>query len=91
MELTLTLLYVLTMGGVNYSAFHLMRAAQHSHFSFMTLHLQDKLEAVLQASVLSQEDPDLVSRLWNACSSSMYSLQLQERQLGMGDEVGTCM
>ena len=55
----------------------------------MTLPLQDKLEAVLQASVLSQEDPDLVSRPWNACSSSMYSLQPQERQLGMGDEVSS--
>ena len=50
---------------------------------------QDKLEVVLQASVLSQDDPDLVARLWGACSSAMFSLLPRERQLGLGDEVMT--
>lgn len=50
---------------------------------------QDKLEVVLQASVLSQDDPDLVARLWGTCSSAMFSLLPRERQLGLGDEVMT--
>jgi dipeptidyl-peptidase-3 len=47
---------------------------------------RDKMEVVLQASVLFREDSDLVSRLWGACSSPMYSLLSRERQLGLGDE-----
>lgn len=47
---------------------------------------REKLYAILQASELYCRSPELVERLWGACSSAMYSLTPRQRQLGLGQE-----
>lgn len=56
---------------------------------FCGLLIQDKLEALVKASQAFQEQPTEMEALWKSCSCSMYSLEDRQKQLGLGDKVGT--
>lgn len=51
---------------------------------------QDKLQALVKASQAFQEQPTEMEALWNCCSCPIYSLEDRQKQLGLGDKVGTC-
>lgn len=51
---------------------------------------QDKLQALVKASQAFQEQPTEMEALWNSCSCPIYSLEDRQKQLGLGDKVGTC-
>lgn len=59
------------------------------YVTFFRLSTQDKLEALVKASQAFQEQPTDMEALWNSCSCSVYALGDREKQLGLGDKVGT--
>lgn len=52
---------------------------------------QDKLEALVKASQAFQEQPAEMETLWDSCSCLLYSLEDRQKQLGLGDKVGSCI
>lgn len=50
--------------------------------------IQDKLDALMRASQVFQENPSEMEALWDSCSCLMYSLEDRQKQLGLGDKVG---
>ena len=53
------------------------------------LSVQDKLEALVKASQAFQEQPAEMEALWDSCSCPLYSLEDKQKQLGLGDKVGS--
>lgn len=43
----------------------------------------------MKASQAFQEQPTDVEALWNRCSCAMFSLEDRQKQLGLGNKVGT--
>lgn len=55
----------------------------------LNLSTQEKLEVLVKASQAFQEQPTEMGALWNSCSGPMYSLEDKQKQLGLGDKVGS--
>lgn len=51
--------------------------------------IQDKLEALVRSSQAFQENPTEMEALWGSSSCLIYSLEDRQKQLGLGNKVGS--